>query len=123
MTDLKPNAELAYKVLDHIDAHPEQHYQQWWLRQSECGTQACFAGWACILSGDKPLMPSNPELGDQFDDVELPDGSRDFVSDRARRLLGIEEYDADSLFFSMNTRENLTELVADIFGPRPGGAS
>lgn len=34
----KPNAELAYAVLDQIDAHPETWDQGDW----DCGTTACF---------------------------------------------------------------------------------
>jgi hypothetical protein len=54
MTAPTPNAELAYKVLDHIDAHPQQWRQGWWFTELDCGTAACFAGWACVLSGYKP---------------------------------------------------------------------
>lgn len=45
-----PNAELAYRVLDHIDAHPESWIQKtWW-----CGSGGCFAGWTAELSGEHP---------------------------------------------------------------------
>jgi hypothetical protein len=110
-----PNAELAYRVLDHIDAHPETWDQSVW----DCGTVACFAGWAVRLSG-----------GTSADDPDSPD----YTPRQAARLLGFddrEEMDAitdaagetDWLFACNNTREDLGRMVAEIFGPRPGGES
>lgn len=108
-----PNAELAYKVLDHIDAHPESWVQDsWW-----CGTGGCFAGWAVKLSGEDPGWV--------------------YVAERAAELLGFtSEYDIEEravaalggrgrcdLFSASNTREDLDRIVAAVFGPRPGGAA
>src|ERR1044072_1672642 len=45
------NAKLAYEVLDYIEAHPEKHDQATYF--NSCGTTACFAGWASLLSGDE----------------------------------------------------------------------
>ncbi len=112
----KPNAELAYKVLDHIDAHPETWDQgMWW-----CGTSGCFAGWACALAGTDPDALSK----DAHSDTYLPDV--------AATLLGFpirEDMDAITdgagedawLFCSDNTREDLGRMVEQIFGPRPDG--
>jgi hypothetical protein len=106
-----PNAELAYKVLDHIDAHPESWDQGvWW-----CGSSGCYAGWTVALSGEAPTL-----------DVDIPQ--------RAAQLLGFEDREEmdritddagedNWLFYSENTREDLGRLVVEIFGPRPGGAS
>lgn len=111
-----PNAELAYRVLDHIDAHPESWNQgAWW-----CGTSGCFAGWTCALSGETPA-------GDYVDGVYVPE--------RAAQLLGFDDRDhldavsdaADGgeawLFYSDNTREDLGRYVEAIFGPRPGATA
>jgi hypothetical protein len=123
----RPNAELAYRVLDHIDAHPEQWNQKrWW-----CGTSGCFAGWAVTLSGEQV----------NADACVTANGLIMHVSDRAAQVLGFpdedalidaaieamgggipEEDDAPALFNAGNTREDLGRLVAEIFGPRPGGA-
>lgn len=111
-----PNAELAYKILDQIDAHPETWQQGVW----DCGTAACFAGWAVRLAGGK---------------VDLRDGVLDpLVIDGPEELVGLEIPDAaevalsascvsPNLFDGSNTREDLGWLVAEIFGPRPGGAA
>jgi hypothetical protein len=121
-----PNAGLAYKTLDHIDAHPEQHDQHVWISTPSCGTSACLAGWVCLLAGDKPAyapQDEDPEtnlvtvLGAENPayDVRVPQ--------RAADLLSIP-YDPDSayghpLFNAYNTREDLGRLVVEIFGPRP----
>lgn len=110
-----PNAELAYRVLDHIDARPETWEQATW----DCGTAACFAGWAVRLSGGtaygSKVVAGPPELIGEH------------VEYAAYRVLGICEFhgpDAnDWLFDPDNTREDLGRLVEAIFGPRPGGAS
>lgn len=106
-----PNAELAYRVLDQIDAHPELWDQAVW----DCGTTACFAGWAVRLSGE---TSSND------------DGADNYTPDVAARLLGFDRRDEmdeitdaagerEWLFSSENTREDLGRMVEEIFGPRP----
>lgn len=46
------NVELLTKVKEHILAHPEELD----MRNFICGTTACIAGHACLLSGDKPVF-------------------------------------------------------------------
>lgn len=121
------NAVLAYKVLDHIDAHPEQHNQSDFVRRSTpawllsaegipCGTTACFAGWTVLLTGRTIY------LGSTMPKVEI-DGDLVEVDDVAARLLGLGhrglDGDAHRLFYEARTREDLGRLVAEIFGPRP----
>ena len=46
------NAELGRKVLDHVTAHRDQFDMMTWGEGNEaCGTTACLAGWAMLLSG------------------------------------------------------------------------
>jgi hypothetical protein len=122
MTAPKPNAELAYRVLDHIDAHPEQHDQRVWIEnRSECGTAACLAGWVCLLSGDRPDFDHEE---DEACEVFLGKGDSAMpVAERAASLLGIpyDEWESfgNPLFSQYNTREDLGRLVEEIFGPRP----
>ncbi len=123
MTGTKPNAELAYAVLDHIDAHPESWNQgKWW-----CGTGGCFAGWACALSGENPVHADYSWLAGGI-----------HVSDRAAELLGFDDEeqmwnatyealgepddeDMIGLFHGANTRADLGRIVEALFGPRPEG--
>lgn len=112
-----PNAELAYAVLDQIDAHPETWNQATW----DCGTAACFAGWAVRLAGGKvekgglldPFVVEGPE---DIVGLEVPEA--------AELVLGSDcRTDFDDLFDAAHSREDLGRLVAEIFGSRPGGAS
>lgn len=114
-----PNAELAYKILDEIDAHPRSWDQstwfgrRWWWR---CGTTACFAGHACLLSGDTPDW----EWIDGTTGRVITDKGRvKPVMSRAMELLDISWSQADRLFFSSHNRERLGRYVEAIFGPRP----
>ena len=109
-----PNAELAYRILDQIDAHPDSWDQGVW----DCGTSACFAGWAVRLSGGSADM-----------DAYVVDGPPELVGmhveTAARTVLrlddGEDEVDDGWLFGPDNDREGLGRMVDEIFGPRPGG--
>jgi hypothetical protein len=119
----KPNAALAYAVLDQIDAHPETWNQGTW----DCGTAACFAGWAVRLSGGIS--------SDRGDSSRVVDGPAELIGVpidvAAERLLGVSPWtpstvypaEEDWLFSAGNDREDLGRIVAEIFGPRPDGAS
>jgi hypothetical protein len=117
-----PNAELAYRVLDQIDANPSLHSQAWWFTVTDCGTAACFAGWACLVAGDKPHAFDRPlqlvAVGEDISFAQGPDGEVVYASDRAAELLGVDKTTARTLFDGHNTREDLGRLVAEIFGPR-----
>jgi hypothetical protein len=116
-----PNAELAYRVLDHIDADPISLMQRVWISQVACGTVACFAGWTCLLAGDQPTG------FDEAAEAEYvragPEGDTRYIPERAAELLGIDYDEADdfgnTLFNPNTTRDGLVRKVAEIFGPRP----
>jgi hypothetical protein len=46
------NIELGRRVLEHVTTH-RSHFDMgiWGLWDPECGTTACLAGWAMLLSG------------------------------------------------------------------------
>jgi hypothetical protein len=120
----KPNAELAYRVLDHIDAHPEQWNQSLYIGKAECGTVACFAGWTVLLSGATPKFYGVYEGSTA---AAALGGLHHVVPELAEELLGASRWvetfvdgepDMD-LFDQDNSREDLGRLVAEIFGPRP----
>lgn len=112
----EPNAELAYKVLDHIDAHPEQWKQDTWV--TDCGTSFCFAGWALELTGHtlRDYEVDGRQLMQLDDDPQVVSGT---VRLAASRELGLSNWVAEGLFEAENTREDLGYMVAEIFGPRP----
>jgi hypothetical protein len=127
MTEL--NAVLAYQVLDHIEAHPEQWDQTNWARQvPECGTAGCFAGWTVMLSGMTPLFRES--YGGRAMDVIDDRGYQVSVSEAATRLLGAryvyidtdiypDDDEEEDLFDESNDLDDLRRLVFEIFGPRP----
>lgn len=118
-----PNAALAYRVLDHIDADPTSWDQENWIARNECGTAACFAGWATLLSGDKPA--ASDEAGDAEFVLPADESIVQYIPDRAAELLGIDLQPdryftvGHPLFDADNTREDLGRLVEEYFGPRP----
>jgi hypothetical protein len=83
-----PNATLAYRVLDHIDADPDRHDQNVWVERTDCGTVACFAGWVVLLSGDKPVFDEDDPVECETHEVHAK-GTIMSVSCRAAHLLGI----------------------------------
>lgn len=95
---MQRNIELLNRVMDHIDAHPEQHDQTTW------GT--CFAGLTVWL-GDEPSW---------FDAVLntltsiLHFGGND-IPERAIKLLEISREDAAYVFNAGRTREELRAVV------------
>jgi hypothetical protein len=113
---MEPNAELAYRVLDQIDAHPELWDQGWFFTMTDCGTTACFAGWTCLLSGEMPDYERQGFIGLDGDEAYwLASGERADV--RALELLGLTN--GFRLFASGNTRADLQLCVEELFGPRP----
>lgn len=118
MTAPTPNAELAYRVLDHIDANPEQWRQGEWIGEAECGTVGCFAGWAVLLSGGR-LAGDGSGLVTGLGEL---DGTH--VWQAADALLGIgydylNKRELPDPYDGLRNRESLGETVAEIFGPRP----
>jgi hypothetical protein len=118
----QPNVELAYRVLDHIDANPEQWNQATWFGRSECGTTGCFAGWAVALAGHDIDFDPEPNEWDGRQPYASIDGDGNkAIRDVAAAELRISGEDEEVLFDGDNTREDLGDLVAEIFGPRPDG--
>ena len=106
---MTPNVELLESVMRHIDDHPEQHDQRVWI--NECGTAACFAGWACLLSGWQVGLSS-----DSYDNIVI---SSDTLTKRptaivAMELLGLSWETSLTLFQGDNTREMLHLMVKDL---------
>jgi hypothetical protein len=107
------NVELLEKTMQHILDHPEEHDQKYWFTQTECGTAACFAGWACLLSGYEVDRTQTMGSGhDRFEYVVSESGN--FAGHRARDILGLTETEASILFDSYNSREALQLMVKDL---------
>ncbi len=124
-----PNAARAYKVLDHIHAHPGSHDQGQFLEiaglsirydedapyldagevATSCGTTACFAGWSALLAGHRLNRYATAENGRHAQAI-------------AMRWLEIDDEQAELLFFEAQDMETLVATIHDVFGPRPAAA-
>lgn len=130
------NVPLAYSVLDHIDAHPESWDQADWGRKNDCGTRACFAGWAVLLAGGEVQADSTG----RWTTVTVEGQTFHSIRNAAMLVLGIEDDEVPStrrpcycgcegtddscgLFDGTNTRVALGRFVEELFGPRPAVAS
>ncbi len=104
---MERNDELIDKVIDYIREHPEEWNQDVWGFKAPCGTEACFAGHALLLSG------YTFEHG--FRD---PEGCSIWgVPDTARELLGVTDDQSRLLFYAVNHYngiEGLERVVAHI---------
>lgn len=125
-----PDATRAWAVLDYIRTHPEHHDQADFFALSlydprrelsdrmqdvftdaagtlnSCGTTACFAGWVALLGGHRLNMYGFNE-------------HRRHAQSIATELLGIDDEQADLLFFQAQSLDALETAIAEVFGPRP----
>jgi hypothetical protein len=101
------NIELLERTMQHINDHPESHKQSWWFAPGECGTAACFAGWAWMLAGNEPVKILLDRNHSNRNDVW------EFRED-VRKLLGLTEDEADTLFSAVNSRQALQLMVKDL---------
>lgn len=102
------------EVLAHIDDHPEEYDQRFWIvwqrdrADWRCGTTACVAGRAALLAGWVPV-DHNGYVG--------KDGQTSFVSEVAMGLLGLSDHQAMNLFHA-RTEATMRE-VADYIRANP----
>ena len=121
------NSDLFFEIADVLDFYPHLYNQQTWggfdshgesiqLPSGEehdlmligvkgCNTTACLAGWAAALSGWHPTVWTNGDTTTLHWDVVAPTSlipsdhySTEMVSDVARALLGITDWEAKELF-------------------------
>lgn len=102
----KRNVELLEKTITFIADHPEQHEQDVWI--SECGTTACFAGWALRLNG--VASTEIARLSNSFDYLYEGLGIRA----KAGRALGLTREETHTLFSGKNSFSALQLMVKDL---------
>lgn len=108
----KRNAELLNKIADRIEAEPLRYSQGSWVGENRwlveggeeievaCGTTFCVAGWAVIENGGK-LVNRRTSWGGKYLGFADRNGHRldeDEVPSYARRVLGLTEDEAGTLF-------------------------
>lgn len=107
--------ELAPEVLlketyQEIIKHPEQHNQARWYSNEYigdvvCSTAYCFAGMAVHLAYPKAIFASGDSV---YCNAEMSAAS---IPELAAELLGLDSDQADMLFASNNTLENIRLLL------------
>lgn len=112
------NVVLLRQTLEQIETHPETWYQNAY----RCNTGMCFAGWAAELAGGKWLSSPGGAVSDLL--IAEPDDGEDALyrgdvlsidaSARAKRVLGIDEDQAEDLFAAGNDLDELREIVTDL---------
>lgn len=118
------NVPFMRKVLEYLETNPQKHEQGCWAwtdvttieaidTSYDCGTVACMAGWAVLLSGTGrwynsvccEACASTPELEAVIDGISYQ------VQEGAEKLLGLTWEQADRLFSGGNSRDDLWELA------------
>lgn len=93
------NIELLEETMQYIKDHPTQHDQRMYVYYGEgCGTTACFAGRAAMLSGWNVFQ------------VEACDPDLDI----GKYLLGLTWGESRALFYADNTVDELEVMVKEL---------
>lgn len=109
------NKELANRVLEQIEAHPETWDQSEWacFSDNECGTSHCFAGWAVMLTDpyelnrDEQAIRNRREVDIQGQAMSALGLNYDFLIESEYRAV------IHPLFNSNNSLEDLKRLVIE----------
>lgn len=109
------NIELAKKVVAYIEAHPDEHDQGDFVTKdwdNACGTTACIAGHAMLLSGQYTIAMNEdhwPRL------VEAKSHIRALMlADRAEDLLDITMYEREKLFFELQDNDEALAYLKEL---------
>lgn len=111
------NSQLLEEVADIIEAKPHLYNQQTWIGTqfneddlSECGTMACIAGWAVLVSHQEEIQATWSKLDrigrNNFLDVLAmtfkPEDQGNYdVHAQAADLLGLDTHEAHALFYGL----------------------
>lgn len=112
------NIPFARKVVEYIEAHPDEHEQATFAKRAinGCGTTACIAGHALLLSGEYDLT-AEWDFAGEFDFIQKSTGEIVVASDHAQALLGVDEVQQETLFFTLQDEDEaldfLRELIVD----------
>ena len=97
----KLNRALLAKVLHHIEEEPLRFYMGMWAgpsTQAPCGTQACLAGWAYILS--RPDQKTAMEIAKSLADRSYSGAFNSLIFKKAQKELGLTTDEARALFLT-----------------------
>lgn len=122
------NDELFRKVYGRIEttvlleeAEPGVLSEGWnqfhWGRRTKlagggCRTTYCWAGWTCLLAGDELLFETKGDR-EYAEEVRTTDGRVVWVQERATELLGLNQDQANRLFYADHDLERIRYLAED----------
>lgn len=99
--------QLAQRVYEQITNHPETHDQTEWIyTEAECGTAACVAGWAIMLSPLTNYHVTSDGIP-EFDTL----GGYGTYSTTAAYVLGLDPLESERLFRASLKPEAAVEAV------------
>ncbi|QGJ95405.1 hypothetical protein SEA_BUCK_97 [Mycobacterium phage Buck] len=123
------NKQMIQDLRDKLVAERDLHEQNTWGRVAPeavnlndegfatvtCHTAACAAGHTCLMAGDQFLVRDVDYLSFcgaySVEKVITADGNAEYVSDRARALLGISPFEEDVLFAPHHSHEETIHLL------------
>lgn len=100
------NSVELERIMGFIEENPADHKQEEWI----CGTEACFAGWTCLLNDWGPqynVDGTSTEFVTKGEECQ-------HVREVAQDILGITPTDALILFWGNNTPDKLRLMVKDL---------
>lgn len=102
------NTELMQETLDYIAAHPDEHDQGDWGEKTDCGTTRCMAGTAIhVTLGCKMLFSESDDGWGVAYSAQDAQGRHRYISELAQELLGVDDEQAEDLFYEACTLEDL----------------
>jgi hypothetical protein len=99
-------------IIDYIEAHPEEWDQTEWIAPTDCGTAYCVAGHAIARSDRFTFIRRRSDGASYVRDNQT--GANLPIFDVAQRLLGLTWYQADRLFDSANSLDDLKHIAKGI---------
>lgn len=109
------NIDMMRRTFEYIEAHPEEHYQGNWVEKGEdCGTTRCFAGTAAHLSPDYAIRLSVEDS--YFTCHREEDGEEVEFSRAGAEILGLNDNQAEEMFFDAGTLDDLYALAKQYTG-------
>jgi len=108
-----PNVALLRETMDAVLAHQDQWDQAYWIRETECGTSYCFAGWVAALDGYTQTVRSS-DLARRKALAGNASGETVVIRDHASERLGLTDEQAYDLFSAGNTLADLKRIVDDL---------
>lgn len=113
------NIPLLRKVMEHIEAHPDEWDQEAWAARTPCGTTYCFAGIAVVMSGHD-LMWTPGYMKSHWVEQDVSTTRGEHIQEVAMRELGLSLDQASAIFGAIwvETPNEMRDVVERAIGAR-----